>query len=435
VENIKLVNIVKTVKLVFSVLLFAAAIYLGQQIISHSIANQRSKVDYAEINHIKYGLFSVNEWKKQVSFIITEEINGMSLTRSNEKALKAQVEVQLNLLIDKVDQKVRKTNAKSTSGRIKQSLINTFVDMKDIKEGIPEYADAILLEMKRANTESKLKGVVKKKITNYLEKTFEDQDTSRMTEILIRTATVDAQSARIKLDQDIASTTHHIYDLTWILILVSVVLFLLPAFDKGPLPAPQYMLMLGSLLVLLAAGVTTPMIDMEAKISELSFMLMDYPIRFLNQVLYFQTKSILDVFWVMILHKDLQMKVVGILMVSFSIFFPLIKMISSVAYYYDFKRATKNKLIQFFVLKSGKWSMTDVLIVAIFMAYIGFNGIISSQFGNFNTETQDVVILTTNGTSLQPGFYLFLTYTILALFLSVFLTRKPAVKVSASTMA
>jgi len=42
------------------------------------------------------------------------------------------------------------------------------------------------------------------------------------------------------------------------------------------------------------------------------------------------------------------------------------------------------------------------------MAYIGFNGIISSQFGQLSSASQDLVILSTNGTSLQPGYYLFL---------------------------
>ena len=69
--------------------------------------------------------------------------------------------------------------------------------------------------------------------------------------------------------------------------------------------------------------------------------------------------------------------------------------------------------------------MADVMVIAIFMAYIGFNGIITSQFGKLSKASQEVVILTTNGTALQPGFYLFLTYTLLALFLSGFLTRKP----------
>jgi hypothetical protein len=69
--------------------------------------------------------------------------------------------------------------------------------------------------------------------------------------------------------------------------------------------------------------------------------------------------------------------------------------------------------------------MADVMVIAIFMTYIGFNGIITNQLGQLSSATQDLEILTTNGTSLQPGYYLFLTYTLLALFLSGFLTRKP----------
>jgi uncharacterized paraquat-inducible protein A len=31
------------------------------------------------------------------------------------------------------------------------------------------------------------------------------------------------------------------------------------------------------------------------------------------------------------------------------------------------------------VFKTGKWSMADVIVVAIFMAYIGFSGIVGEQ--------------------------------------------------------
>ncbi|MHB9103287.1 MAG: paraquat-inducible protein A [Sulfuricella sp.] len=158
----------------------------------------------------------------------------------------------------------------------------------------------------------------------------------------------------------------------------------------------------------------------------MSFMLMGHPIHFENQVLYFQSKSILDVFWIMITHQDFQLKFVGVLLITFSIVFPLLKIVSSLGYYYDYRQAKENPVIRFFVLKSGKWSMADVMVIAIFMAYIGFNGIITSQLGHLSSADQELVILTTNGTSLQPGFYLFLTYTLLALFLSEFLTRKPS---------
>jgi uncharacterized paraquat-inducible protein A len=175
---------------------------------------------------------------------------------------------------------------------------------------------------------------------------------------------------------------------------------------------------------LLVAGVTTPTIDMEATISQISFMLIGHPILFENQILYFQSKSILDVFWIMITHKDIQMKLVGILLITFSIVFPLLKIISSLGYYFNYHRARENLVIKYFVLKSGKWSMADVMVVAIFMAYIGFNGIITSQLGHLRSANQEVVMLTTNSTALQPGYYLFLAYTLLALILSGFLTRK-----------
>ena len=210
-----------------------------------------------------------------------------------------------------------------------------------------------------------------------------------------------------------------------LLIILSVILFALSGFSKQLLTPSQYILLVLSLIILLVAGVTTPMIDMEAKISHMSFVLMGHPIHFENQVLYFQSKSILDVFWIMITHKDIQMKFVGVLLITFSIVFPLLKIASSLGYYYNYHHARANPVIRFFVLKSGKWSMADVMVVAIFMAYIGFNGIITSQFGQLRSAAQEVVLLTTNGTSLQPGYYLFLTYTLLALFLSGFLSRKP----------
>jgi uncharacterized paraquat-inducible protein A len=172
---------------------------------------------------------------------------------------------------------------------------------------------------------------------------------------------------------------------------------------------------------------------MEATISQMNFMLIGHPVHFENQVLYFQSKSILDVFWIMITHKDIQMKLVGILLITFSIIVPLLKIVSSLGYYFNYHKLRENPVIRFLVLKSGKWSMADVMVVAIFMAYIGFNGIISSQLGHLRSVAdQEVVILTTNATALQPGYYLFLTYTLLALFLTGFLTRKPQAKESSN---
>jgi len=419
------VTTIKLFNLVLSLIVIIASALLCSQIISKAIINQENKNDYAELNHVKYGLFSVDAWKRQITVILAEEIDKLDLSRTDERDLRKHIEVLLNTLIDKVDKKIREGNADSTGGWVSQAFIDIFVSLEDIKKGIPEYADAVMHELTKKRTRGQIKTMLQEQLKEYLSQTFETQDTAQLSRILLKTDSTDIDGARIKLRKTISVESSLIFKEAMLLIVLSVILFALFGFSRRPLAPSQYILLVLSLLMLLIAGVTTPMIDMEAKITEMSFVLMGHPVHFENQVLYFQSKSILDVFWIMITHSDIQMKFVGVLLITFSIVFPVLKIMSSLGYFYNYHRARENPVIRFFVLKSGKWSMADVMVVAIFMAYIGFNGIITSQFGQLSKASQELVIVTTNGTSLQPGYYLFVIYTVLALFLSGFLNRKP----------
>ena len=401
------------------------SVILCEQIIANSLSNQQNKKDYAELNHIKYGLLNVDEWKRHITVILDEEINRLSLSIKNEKELRKQIAVLLKTLIVEIDKRIKKEHSGSTVGRLKQAMMNTFIDMEAIKKGVPAYADAIIKELTKSTTRDQIKALLNEKLQQYSSQTFNQLDTSKINSILLRTGVGDIESAKVKLNQAIAVKHNLLVKESVGLILLSVILFSLSGFSRQPLTPFRYTLLIVSLLLLLVTGVTTPAIDLEAKISKMSFVLLGHPISFENQVMYFQSKSILDVFWIMITHADLQMKFVGILLITFSIIFPLFKIVSTMGYYFNYRGARENPIIKFFVLKSGKWSMADVMVVAIFMAYIGFNGIIDNQFVTLSASTQQLELLTTNGTTLQPGYYLFLTYTILALFLTEFLTRRP----------
>jgi hypothetical protein len=299
-----------------------------------------------------------------------------------------------------------------------------FINLDSIKKGIPEYADVVVHEMAKAKTRREVKAILNKQLKQYSKQTFDFQDTPELGRILLRTDSNDVGSARVKLSAEIDLKHEQVIREAIALVLLAVVIFVLSGLSKQVLPRSRYLALIAILVILLFSGVTTPTIDMEARISQMSFMLLGHPVHFENQVLYFQSKSILDVFRIMINHRDVQMKLVGLLLITFSIIFPLLKIASTLGFFFDFHHARRNPLIKFFVLHSGKWSMADVMVVAIFMAYIGFNGIIADQLGNLNVASDEIVLLATNGTSLQPGFYLFLTYTLLALFLSELLTRK-----------
>ena len=406
-----------------SLIILIVSAILCYQIVSGTLTIQKNKFDYSELNHVKYGLLSVSEWKRQITLILIAEINKLNLSKSNEKVLRKHIKALLNTLIDKVDKQIRASNSESTGGRISQSFINMFVDMDNIKKGIPEYADAVIREMKKVKSKRQLKTVLKDQLEQYSEQTFDIQDTTLLNSILARTNSIDIAEARVNLEREIALSQEKLGNQVMTLISLVVILFFIAGFGKSRLTPTLFIFLILALLILLIAGVTTPTIDMEAKISQISFMLIGHQIHFENQVLYFQSKSILDVFWIMITHADIKMKFVGVLLVTFSVLFPLTKIALSPAYYFNYLNANNNPLVKFIIHKSGKWSMADVMVVAIFMAYIGFNGIISSQFGHLNKASQEVVILTTNATSLQPGFYLFLSYTLLAMILSGLLSR------------
>ena len=383
------VTTIKLFNLILSLIIIIASVMACQQIISNSISNQENKNDYAELNHVKYGLFSVDEWKRQITAILAAEIDKLDLSKTDEQELRKHIEVLLNTLIDKVDKKIREENAASAGGRFKQSFIDIFISLENIKKGIPEYADAIIHEITRSKTRGQIKTILNKQLEQYFNETFDTQDTSHLDQILLRIGSKDIESARIWLDKAISVKHDLIVKEAILLIILSVILFAVSGFSRQPLTPSQYIVLVLSLIVLLIAGVTTPMIDMEATVSHMSVVLMGHPIHFENQVLYFQSKSILDVFWIMITHKDIQMKFVGVLLITFSIVFPLSKIVSSLGYYYNYHHARENPVIRFFVLKSGKWSMADVMVVAIFMAYIGFNGIITSQFGQLSASGRE----------------------------------------------
>lgn len=410
--------------LILSAVIISTSALLCRQQIVESVSNQQDKYEYSQLNHVIYGLLNVDEWKSRLTFILYKEVDKLDFSRSDKQELKKHVEGLLSTLIDNVEARMKKE-----SNWLTEALAGLFFSMKDIKKGIPEYADAIVQELTKPKTKLQLKKLLSKQLDQYIEKTYNPQDITPLYAIVERTGAKDMDGARAVLHKRMTAAENALVNRALYIVLLTLILFALPIFTREGL-TPALCVLLGvSLVIVLTAGVTTPMIDLEAKITHIGFVLLNHEVVFDNQVLYFQSKSILDVFWIMIRYKEFMMKLVGMLVIAFSIIFPAIKLGASMVYYFDTKgRFRDNPVVKFFVMRSGKWSMADVMVVAIFMAYIGFNGIISHELENMKAAAPDLNFYTTNGTTLQPGYYLFLAYTLLAMLLTDMITQKTVPK-------
>src|SRR5476649_1016182 len=96
------------------------------------------------------------------------------------------------------------------------------------------------------------------------------------------------------------------------------------------------------------------------------------------------------------------------------------------AYMRGGEQVREGELVKFFAFRSGKWSMADVTVVAIFIAYIGFKGILNTQLAGLNIKAAYVEVIATNDTALQPGFILFTAFVLFGFALSEILKRTAA---------
>src|SRR5690606_17170487 len=200
--------------------------------------------------------------------------------------------------------------------------------------------------------------------------------------------------------------------------LYAILLFLMIAlFTVKNITRNELTVVIATAFLPLILGILLPMIEIDARISEMRFQLLGEQVRFSDQVIFYKSKSILEVVELMADQGKPDLLAVGFLVFAFSVLFPLCKLISSLIFL-SRKGRRNNKFLNFMIFKTGKWSMADVMVVAIFMSYIGFSGIVSEQLGQLEGLAKNADILTTNQSSLQTGFFMFAAFVLFSLSIS-----------------
>jgi len=417
-------------RILLAQILFLFASIQTFQLVDSLQTSQLYKADLSEINHIRYGLLNANVWAKQTAVVLEKKIDEFELNDRNKAELRHSVERIIDAAIDHIDQLIREKNLsepvswwEKLTGEIKQFFTDMLVDVQSLRNRVPEFTDLLFSELNRPGGKEHIKEFLRQKLSEFAQNTFNPSDMSRFRAVLKKYNCMDAENCQALISNEQKRVDMQISNQSVITFLLFTAIFVMCLPKGKALGRHEIVLMALSCLVLLLGGILTPMIEIEAKVSELKFMLLGEPILFQNQVLYFQSKSIMDVVGILTTTGKPEVILVGLLIAIFSIVFPIAKIIASGLYYQNWRGLRHNGWVQFFALRSGKWSMADVLVVALFMAYIGFSGIISSQLSHLESASQYVDVLTTDGTSLQAGFFLFLGFCLSSLLLSSRLER------------
>ncbi len=391
------------------------------------------KYDFAEINKINYGLFNIDLWKEKIFSIIEQKATEFEFKSSDLGGIKKEIENYLYGLhkeyIESGKLVAMFMDGENQNNKLVGMFMNLFkgniedqVKNIDFKSRIPGIADQMMKELDKKLPEIK-KGITEQ-VGNMLMNESASTLIDRRDAIYNKYGVKNIDATNEIIINNIQASNAKVSTLVkYVLFALLGLLLLLCVLNKWIGFKSAMLWLTLTCVAFLSLGLALPMIDLDARLSDVDLNLMGEEIHFDEQVMYFQSKSILDVTQTLLQGHTFDLKLVGFLILLFSIILPFIKMILSVLFLYVRKIKT-SKLVQVVIFYLGKWSMADVFVVAIFMSYIGFYGLINSQLGAMAQGNETVGIETVNYSKLSPGIIFFTLYCLFSIVMSSLIHRK-----------
>ena len=409
-----------------SVLLCGEA-YFGYKLDILSAEQEQIKEDYSMSNNITFGLFSLDQWRERIAAVVDRQVTDYKVSPAQKKAMQAQVQEQLSGLINTVVKEINKPQ-KSLGGKLKKFAFNQFVEPAQLQAQVPSFSKTIVDKVNSPSSIKRLKNIATSKIDQLEDATYDSTSVaySQVTKSLYRKYQVsNPADFNKKVNSHLAAirkvTYNYAYAMLGCVVLVMALWWLLR--NKAELQNTLFIMSLLFAFILLAVGMTASIIEVDARIQTLNFMLMGEKVSFENQVLFFQSKSIMGIVRTLIEQPKPDAILVGILILLFVIILPLLRMIAKGIVILGSEKLAENKVVKYLTFELGKWDMADVMVVGIAMTYIGLNGILKSQLSNLNINNEFLNTTTVNYTSLQPGFIIFVGYVAFEMVLTYRLNR------------
>lgn len=407
--------------------ILGAVCYFGYQLHTLSSEQEQVKEDYSTINSITFGVFSVDLWTEKLADIVTQKIKGFKITDEQKKDMRTEIEKELHGMIDQVTKEFTKPQ-KTLGGKLKKFAFKQFVEPKELHAQVPSFAQIIINRITSPKATKKLKNIATTKFEELAGQTYDSTEVAidKVTrQLFAKYYAKDAETFNQRIEAQLSKSRKITYNYAYAMLGCAAIVALLWIVlrKKAHLHTSLFVMSLLIALALLIVGVTVSIIEVDARLSSLEFMMMGEKVVFENQVLFFQSKSILGIAQALIGQPKPDSITVGILIILFVMMLPLLRMTARGIHMLCKPPIAENKVTRYLAFESGKWDMADVMVVGILMTYIGLNGILKSQLTDLNIKDEFLTTTTVNFTSLQPGYIIFVGYVAFAFMLSYILKK------------
>ncbi|RNE91373.1 paraquat-inducible protein A [Marichromatium sp. AB32] len=410
------------------VLALAGAVVLGFRLVEDLGQLQRLEGDRAELRHARYGMLDTEQWTRRLSAVLAERIADFELDERTRPRVLATLTEAIKALIGEIERQLS-LNAPprggdwltQLQGTLHQQLQSRLIDFDALRAQAPRYAERLLAALEGPGTEAAIRAELLGLLTAATPTEVEHSPVLKA--LLERHGCAEVGACAAALEREAAALRPAIDQQLGVLIGLAALIFALVAWGRVQERRVDGFALGAAIaitLVLLLTALFSPMLTIEARVDRLGLEFLGESVVFTDQVLYYQSKSLFQVVEILIRAGGADLWLVALLITLFSVVFPALKLLATLVYH----RAAGAPVaapVRFFALRSGKWSMADVLVVALFMAYLGFDALVANQLDTLGAT--EATVLTTNGTALAPGFYLFLAFVLANLVLSSLIER------------
>jgi hypothetical protein len=405
-------------RLAAAVILLVPAIWFSWKTIDGLAERRVLRTDLAEITHARYGILSADQWRAIIGPILDAQVDKLDL-KGQSKSLRPMVQRSLYALLDNIKTQMTSSNAKGSGmpGGGNPIIVNMIVAA--LRPHVPEYTDVVMRELAKPETQRSFKDSIRAVLNNAVKETFSTTDMTTYNAILKQYgcatgAVCEAVLTKQIEDADTKLTRYYLTVLASAALGFVVLLAGKPRLSRGAV----VVLMLFS-IAMLVGGVLSPMLEVDVRVTKLDATLLGTPIEFRDQSLYYRSKTVLEVFQTLIQMGRPEMTLVGVLVILFSVVFPALKMLALGGCLFRPALLRTSRLMKLLAFGISKWSMADVMVLAIFMSFVAFNGVIGSAWqGLRDVPNVQQVLIPTNASKVLPGYYLFVGFCISSILLS-----------------
>lgn len=428
-NQIKAVKRYSFIPIIIAIILAGIAIPQLYQLHEEYSQQRQRQEDYAEITKLDYGLFNMQLWKEKSIGVFTDNISEFEISDAAYGDVKVELRKYLYNVYDeyiatgKIFNQIFEDAEKE--GKVNKILLKMIksnvseqIEKLNIKSYIPSMAEQMAKELEK--NEPRLKEIMQSELKKLV--TFEEKYPVKDPRLKIfqRYEESDLEGTISQINELSAASRQRLDGLiknSFGLLLVGALLCIIGILMRAKKSGVVVLTLISVTFLIL--GIFLPMIEIDARLNSFVFSLFNQDLSFGEQTMFYQSKSITDITTTLMESKGFDLKLVGALIFAFSILFPLLKLLLTSVYVFSDK-AKNSRIIQTIIFNLGKWSMADVFVVAMFMAYIGFYGLVDSQLQMIESNRGGFGIETINYSKLAPGALFFTTYCLLSIISSYF---------------